>query len=114
MKQRVSTNLFKQSARRASLIFCACLLAAAAVPTLWAAAYFPPDSGAGAQGEKSFEGEWLADFKGRDDGKVQFTLRYEERKGNSTDGWNFNNWSSSNGIAPDQLQGLTREQAMST
>jgi hypothetical protein len=113
MKQRIYTNLFRLLARKASLIFCACLLAAAAVPTLWAAASFSADPVAPAQGEKSFEGQWLADFKGRDDGKVQFTLRYEERKGNSTDGWNINNWSSSSGITPDQLQGLTREQATS-
>ena len=112
MKQRDYSNLFKLSTKKTALIFCACLLAAVAVPKLWAAVSFPPDLMASAQGQ-GFEGEWIADFKARDDGKVQFTFRYEERKSNSSDGWNYNNWSSSNGIAPDQLQGLTREQTFS-
>jgi len=113
MKRRHYSNFFRLSARKAALIFCACLLAAVAVPKLWAAASFPPDLITSAQGQ-AFEGEWIANFKARNDGQVQFTLRYEERKSNSSDGWNYNNWSSSNGIAPDQLQGLTREQTFST
>jgi hypothetical protein len=113
MKRRDYSNLFRLSIRKAALIFCVCLLAVAIAPGCRAAVSFPPDIIASAQGQ-GYQGEWIADFKARDDGKVQFTLRYEERKGNSSDGWNVNNWSSSNGITPDQLQGLTHEQAMAT
>ena len=79
MKRRHYSNFFILSARKTALIFCACLLAAVAVPKLWAAASLPPDLITSAQGQ-AFEGEWIADFKARNDGQVQFTLRYEERK----------------------------------
>jgi hypothetical protein len=58
--------------------------------------------------QQELAGQWLADLQERDDGLVQFTLRYEERKGDSD-----NSWNNSNGIALNQLQGLSRDQAMS-
>jgi hypothetical protein len=59
--------------------------------------------------QQKVAGQWMADLQERDDGLVQFTLRYEERKGDS-----FNSWNNSNGIVLNQLQGLTRDQAMSS
>lgn len=113
MKRLDYSNLFKLSARKAALIFCACLLAILTAPQPRAAASFPPEIIINTAQGQAFEGEWIADFKARDDDKVEFTLRYEVRKADSSGGWNYNNWSNSNGIAPDQLQGLTREQATS-
>ncbi|HEX8890538.1 MAG TPA: hypothetical protein VF779_15400 [Pyrinomonadaceae bacterium] len=113
MKRLVYSNLFKPFTGKAALIFCACLLATFASPELRAAVSFPPEIVVNTAQGQAFEGEWIADFKARNDGKVEFTLRYEERKADSSGGWNYNNWSNSNGIAPEQLQGLTREQATS-
>jgi DNA-binding transcriptional MerR regulator len=53
----------------------------------------------------SFTGQWLVEFRTGED-KVQFSLRYESRNGHDTNNTGFH-------IAPDQLRGLTREQAMS-
>lgn len=112
MKRRDDSILFNLSARKAALIVGACLLAIVTAPTLWAAVTFPPDLLASAQGQ-GFDGEWLADFKARDDGQVEFTLRHEERRTTPSGERNFNSWSNTNGIAAGELQGLTREQAMS-
>ena len=68
MKRRHYSNFFRLSTRKAALIFCACLLAAVAVPKLWAAASLPPDLITDAQGQ-AFEGEWIADFKARNAGR---------------------------------------------
>ena len=81
--------------------------AIAAVPALLGSSSQPQTSMPAAQQELA--GQWLADVKERDDGLVQFTLRYEERKGDS-----YTSWNNSNGIALNQLLGLTRDQAMSS
>src|SRR5258707_663530 len=53
--------------------------------------------------------QWLVEYRPGSD-KVQLTLRYESPHRDSG-GWGSHSTSFS--IAPDQLQGLTREQAMS-
>jgi hypothetical protein len=57
--------------------------------------------------QESYAGQWLIEFR-TGEPVIQLTLRYRSRR----DGHDFNN-NTSFEIRPEQLQGLTREQAMS-
>jgi hypothetical protein len=95
--------------RRCTLfLLCLLTLSLACVPSSYTNDTTPRDADAGATAAQvSFTGQWMAEFRTGED-KVQFSLRYEYRNehGHSYSNTGFN-------IAPDQLRGLTREQAMS-
>ena len=101
-------NLRPALARAARLAFLTCALAALALsapvaPRLGTAAF--------AQGER-FEGQWLVEYK-TDEGKTSLTLNYrDDRRGE--DGRRHDSfWNTTRNVAPESLQGLTREQAFS-
>jgi hypothetical protein len=83
------------------------LLAAVATVALISGFAMPVSytNNAGAQG--AFTGQWLIEFRPGDP-DIQMTLRYQSNRS----GHEYNN-NTSFEVTPDQLQGLTREQAMS-
>jgi DNA-binding transcriptional MerR regulator len=105
-------NLLRQfiagNGRGALFLLCLLTLSLACVPASYTndtRASDDESSSTAAQG--SFTGQWLVEFRTGED-KVQVSLRYESRgdHGHSYSNTGFR-------IAPDALQGLTREQAMS-
>jgi len=84
----------------------------AALTLVWACAPVSytndASTGSAAGVQTSFAGQWLIEFKTGED-KVQISLRYQRE---SKNGFGFSN--NSFNIAPGELQGLTREQAMSS
>jgi DNA-binding transcriptional MerR regulator len=99
-------QLIAGDGRQALFLLCLLALSLACVP-----ASYTNDTGArgvdigSAAAQVSFTGQWLIEFRTGED-KVQVSLRYESPNGHGFSNTGFH-------IAPDQLQGLTREQAMS-
>ncbi|MBV9925578.1 MAG: hypothetical protein JOZ96_11220 [Acidobacteria bacterium] len=103
-------NLRPARARAARLVFLTCALAALALSAPSGQGRTP---NAFAQGER-FEGQWLVEYR-TDDGKTSLTLNYKEVRraedGRKHEGFSF--WNTTRDVAPESLQGLTREQALS-
>jgi hypothetical protein len=103
--QRVVRRLFSNYRILPMVVFSACALLWACAP----ASYTNDASTGYAAGvQTSFAGQWLIEFKTGEE-KVQISLRYQRE---SKNGFGFSN--NSFDIAPGELQGLTREQAMSS
>ncbi|HEV7857153.1 MAG TPA: hypothetical protein VGO91_00745 [Pyrinomonadaceae bacterium] len=104
---RNSLRQFIAGDRRCALfLLCLLTLSLACVPASYTNDTGPGYSDASAPAvQVSFAGQWLVEFRTGED-KVQFSLRYESRDGHDNNNVGFH-------IAPDQLRGLTREQAMS-
>lgn len=66
--------------------------------------------------QERFEGQWLVEYAPDTEGRVHLTLSYQERRerkdGAKSEG--YSNWNSSFRIEPQKLDGLGREQAMSS
>ena len=62
--------------------------------------------------EQRFEGQWLVDYR-TDEGKTSLALHYQENKLASDGRRHRSNWNETRNVAPETLQGLTREQALS-
>jgi hypothetical protein len=95
-------------AARLALVTCALaalLLSAPNVQRLTPAAF--------AQAER-FEGQWLVEYR-TEEGKTSLSLNYREDRrgedGRRHEGFSF--WNTTRNVAPESLQGLTREQALS-
>lgn len=101
-------NLRPARARAARLAFLTCALAALALSAPLARRLTP---GASAQAER-FEGQWLVEYR-TDEGKTSLTLRYNESRRGEDGRLHQSNWSTTRNVAPESLQGLTREQALS-
>lgn len=99
-------NLRPARARAARLAFLTCALAALALSAPVAQRLAPV---AAAQAER-FEGQWLVEYK-TDEGKTSLTLRYNENRVGEDGRSHQSNWNTTRNVAPDSLQGLTREQA---
>jgi len=63
--------------------------------------------------QERFEGQWLVEYRPDAEGRVQLTLNYQEQRQKKDGSAGFSQWNSSFRIEPQQLDGLTREQAMS-
>lgn len=101
-------NLRPACARAARLAFLTCALAALALAAPLAQQLAP---GAAAQAER-FEGQWLIEYS-TDEGKTSLTLRYNESRRGEDGRLHQSNWNTTRNVAPESLQGLTREQALS-
>jgi hypothetical protein len=104
---RNSLRQFIVSDRRCALfLLCLLTISLACVPASYTNDTSPWAADASAtSAQVSFTGQWLVEFRTGED-KVQFSLLYESRSGHDTNNTGFH-------IAPDQLRGLTRDQAMS-
>ncbi|MET0645627.1 MAG: hypothetical protein ABW208_03340, partial [Pyrinomonadaceae bacterium] len=95
-------------ARAARIAFLTCALAALALSAPPAPRLAPAAS---AQ-EPRFEGQWLVEYR-TDEGKTSLTLSYHESRSGVDGRRHQSNWNTTRNVAPESLQGLTREQAFS-
>ena len=93
-------------ARAPRLAFPTCALAALALCALFAGCV------ASAQ-EQRFEGQWLVEYR-TDEGKTSLTLRYDESRRGEDGSRHEHHSNTTRNVAPESLQGLTREQAFSS
>ncbi|HEX6624370.1 MAG TPA: hypothetical protein VF064_11700 [Pyrinomonadaceae bacterium] len=65
--------------------------------------------------QERFEGQWLVEYRPDEQGRIQLTLNYQERREakDGSKGSGYSNWNSSFRIEPEKLEGLGREQVMS-
>jgi hypothetical protein len=101
-------NLRPARARAARLAFLTCALAALALSAPVARRL---GTAADAQGER-FEGQWLVEYR-TDEGKTSLTLNFHEDRQGADGRVHRSNWNTTRNVAPESLQGLTREQAFS-
>lgn len=64
--------------------------------------------------QERFEGQWLVEFQPDEQGRVQLTLSYQESRERKDGSKGYSNWNNSFRIEPQKLDGLSREQAMSS
>lgn len=101
-------NLRPALARAARLAFLTCALGALALSAPSARRL---GTAADAQSER-FEGQWLVEYR-TDEGKISLALRFEESRVGADGSIHRSNWNTTRDVAPEALQGLTREQAFS-
>jgi hypothetical protein len=105
-------NLRRARARAVRLAFLTCALAALALSAPLANRLAPAGSPIASAQEERFEGQWLVEYK-TEEGKTAFTLRYNERRRGEDGRWHGGDWNTTRNVAPESLQGLSREQALS-
>lgn len=106
-------NLRPARARAARLAFLTCALAALALSAPLANRLAPAGSPTASAQEQRFEGQWLVEYR-TDEGKTSLTLRYDESRRGEDGSRHEHHSNTTRNVAPESLQGLTREQALST
>jgi hypothetical protein len=66
-----------------------------------------------AASQERFEGQWLVEYR-TSEGKTSLTLRHREARRGKDGDWHTGEWNTTRNVEPEQLRGLTSEQALSS
>jgi hypothetical protein len=119
--RREKLNMKWQNKRRAAhcvaplsmAVRVACALALFALLPACVGARGQAGSSAAAPSQERFEGQWLVEYR-TSEGKTSLTLRHREGRRGKDGDRHTGDWNTTRNIEPEQLRGLTREQALSS
>jgi hypothetical protein len=119
--RREKLNMKWQNKRRAAsgvaplstVVRVACAIALFALLPACVGARGQAGSSSAAASQERSEGQWLVEYR-TSEGKTSLTLRHREGSRGRGGDWHTGEWNTTRNIEPEQLRGLTREQALSS